>query len=895
MATSKGKHRPSKSTKAEGLTPAMRQYAEQKAEVPDAILFFRMGDFYEMFHEDAKTAARVLGLTLTSRSKDSDHPIPLAGVPYHAVEGYLAKLVAAGFKVAISEQVEDPKQAKGVVKRAIVRIVTPGTLTDQALLKDREENYLAAVAVESSASGAEQLGLAAVELSTGSFFVQLLPASAAIDELVRLRPAELLAAEMELGRELPLLRQYRELTDRPVTHRSPHTFSPYHAEQTLCKHFGTAHLEGFGFEEMDASLCAAGAVLDYLRETQKAALLHVTGVRRLKEEDYVGIDQATMRSLEVERTMREQSREGSLLHAMDRTVNPMGARLLRRWVCYPLRGVEAIVARQAAVAELRELAEVRKAVRQVLGSMSDIERITARLGVGRVTPRDLVALGQTLQQLPPLAGAVHLERLDGGVGPSAPLLADLTERLHGLEELAAFLTDSIDPDAPITVREGGMIASGFHEELDRLRSIATGGQEWLADFQRRESERTGIAQLKVGFNRVFGYYIEISHANRDRVPPDYVRKQTIKNAERYITDELKQHETEVLTAEERAKDLEYELFEQIRERVAAWIEPLQRVADAVAQIDVLSGLAQLAAERDYCRPEIVNESVLEIADGRHPVLEQALEDRFVPNDCALDERDARLLIITGPNMAGKSTYIRQVALLTLLAQTGSFVPARSMRLGRVDRIFARVGASDEISRGQSTFMVEMTETANILNNASRESLVIFDEIGRGTSTFDGLSLAWAITEHVARSLGCRTFFATHYHELTELAETLPGVRNFNVAVREWQDQVVFLHRIVPGGTDKSYGVHVAKLAGIPRDIVERSRKVLARLERDFQQKRAGTESDGPVPRSPESAQMLLFDDGSGEIVAKLRGLDVETLTPEQALRALRKLRDQARG
>ncbi len=932
MAKASGKHRPSTARGGDGLTPAMRQYAEQKAQAPDAILLFRMGDFYEMFYEDAQTAARVLGLTLTSRNKDGDNPIPLAGVPYHALEGYLARLVRAGFKVAISEQVEDPKKAKGVVKRSIVRIVTPGTLTDEALLDDREENLLAAVSIGSAAPPGSHVGLAAVELSTGSFTTQMLPVEAVVDELTRLRPAEVLAPEVDFGESIDVLDAFRQIADVPVTYRPAHVFSPYQAEETLCKHFGTAHLEGFGFTEMDASLCAAGAILDYLRETQKASLRHVTTIRRRTQDHYVGIDQATMRSLEVERTLREGAREGSLLHAVDRTVNPMGARMLRRWVCYPLRTIDEIAARQAAVAECVDMPAMRQAIRDVLRDMGDIERITARLGVGRVTPRDLVALGHTLGRLPALTAATQAGRLGNTPdGPTSPLLADLLEATGGLEDLAAFLGHSLAPDAPLTLREGGIIAPGFHAELDRLRSVASGGQEWLAEYQRREAERTGIQQLKVGFNRVFGYYIEISNAYRGDVPAEYVRKQTVKNAERYITDELKQHETEVLSAEERANDLEYELFETIRERVVEWIDPLQRVADAVARIDAIAGLAHLAAERDYARPELVAENVLEIDDGRHPVLDQTLDERFVPNDCALDERDARLLIITGPNMAGKSTYIRQVALLTLLAQTGSFVPARRMRLGLVDRLFARVGASDEIARGQSTFMVEMTETANILNNATARSLVIFDEIGRGTSTYDGLSLAWAITEHVAERLRCRTFFATHYHELTDLTGRLGGVRNFNVAVREWQDQVVFLHRIVPGGTDKSYGVHVAKLAGIPRDVVERSREVLAELEQRLPASQAepsalhasraeptgpdtageesngrdpsGAEPDAPSERPaaplasehPGSGQLLLFDDGSTEIVGSLRRLDPEAMTPEQALEMLGKLHRRARG
>ncbi len=896
MTSPSAKHRPAKGVVDDGLTPAMRQYAEQKAQAPDAILLFRMGDFYETFFEDAKTISRVLGLTLTARSKGDD-AIPLAGVPYHALDGYLAKLVRAGYKVAISEQMEDPKQAKGVVKRSIVRIVTPGTLTDQALLHEREENYLAAVVEDSSAGRAGHVGLAAVELSTGAFFVQCLSGQGAIDEIVRLHPAELLAPEMPLDKRSVLLDQYRQLAGGAVTLRPPHVFAPFQAEQMLCRHFGTVGLGGFGFDAMDPSLCAAGAILDYLHETQRSTLKHVTAVRRRASDDAVGIDQATMRSLEIERTLREGRREGSLLHAVDRTVNPMGARMLRRWLCYPLRNTRAIAARQSAIAELIEMPQVRQAVREVLRRMGDIERITARLGVGRASPRDMLGLGQTLAQLPPLKESLGSGRLDPtDAGPGSPLLAVLAESLVGLDELSSFLASSISPNAPLTVREGGIIAPGFNAELDRLRGIAQGGQQWLVDYQQQEIQRTGIAGLKVGFNRVFGYYIEITNAQSARVPPDYVRKQTVKNAERYITDELKKYETEVLTAQERANQLEYDLFEQIRQHVVGWIEPLQRVAEAIAQIDALAGLALLAAERDYGRPEFVDEAVLEIHDGRHPVLDQTLGQRFVPNDCLFDRREARLLIITGPNMAGKSTYIRQVALLTLLAQTGSFVPARQMRLGPVDRIFARVGASDEISRGQSTFMVEMTETANILHNASADSLVIFDEIGRGTSTFDGLSLAWAISEHVARRIGCRTLFATHYHELTQLSETLPGVKNFNVAVREWNDQVVFLHRIIPGGTDKSYGVHVATLAGIPRTVIDRSRQVLAELE-SYRAQPAAPPQGTPVPDAPVrlNGQLLLFDDGSGEVLSKLRRLDLTQMTPDQALAILRKLQGEAKG
>jgi len=869
------KHRPSRSGSEAALTPAMQQYTEQKAQVPDAILFFRMGDFYEMFYEDAKIASRVLGLALTSRSK-GDNPIPLAGIPYHALESYLAKMVKAGYKVAISEQVEDPKQARGVVKRAIVRIVTPGTLTDDGLLDERTDNYLAAIHPQQ-----DKVGLACVELASGEFFTEMLDREQVLDELVRLRPAELLVAETDIDETDPLASELHELTGTVVCRRPAHVFEPYHAEQALHKHFGVSTMGGFGYEQMDASLCAAGAILDYLHETQKTSLAHVVRIRPRAQDQYVQIDQNTWRSLEIEQTLRQGRREGSLLDAIDETVNPMGTRLLRRWLCFPLRSGEPIVARQDAVAELSADPDLLREVRSLVRGIGDFERITARLGLGRASPRDLAALARAVSQLRPL----H-ERL--AVATSA-MLRDLCGSLVGLEELAELLARSIRPDAPITMHEGGIIADGYHEELDRLRAVGSDGQRWLADFQAREIRRTGISSLKVGFNKVFGYYIEVTNSYRDRVPPDYVRKQTVKNAERYITDELKQYESRVLGAEERAKQLEYELFEQIRQQAAGYIAPLQQAAEAVATVDVLAGLAWLAVHRGYRRPELVEADCLQIVEGRHPVLEQTLAERFVPNDCLLNETDQRLLIITGPNMSGKSTYIRQVALLVLLAQTGSFVPAEAMRWGIVDRIFARVGASDEIMRGQSTFMVEMIEAANILNNATRRSLVILDEIGRGTSTFDGLSLAWAITEHIAVTIGCRTLFATHYHELTELADLLRGVKNYNVAVRECRGEVVFLHKIVEGRTDKSYGVYVARLAGIPPAVVERSKEILAELEQGF-----ARESRTPRMarrRTKRDPQMLLFADPGEQVLRKLRALNIEQITPLQALQLLKELQD----
>jgi len=899
----------------DALTPAMRQYAEQKQQAGDAILLFRMGDFYETFFDDAHTLARVLGVALTSRSKDkSDQPIPLAGFPHHALEGYLTRLVRAGYRAAVSEQVEDPRQAKGVVRREIVRIVTAGTLTDDALLDQRADNVLLALHPAPRGPG---IGLAAVELSSGRFQAYDPLGNDALDLLVRLAPAEMLLDEQTTP-DSPIARlaaQLRDLCGAAVTRRPPHEFSPHHAERTLLDHFGVATLAGFGFDRSTPSLQAAGAILDYLKETQKTALTHIAALSRHASEQTVQIDHCTWRSLEIERTLRSGTREGSLLAAVDRTVHPLGARQLRRWLCAPLRDPDAIRARQAAVACFVEHSAARRQVRVILKKLADVERIAARVAMARATPRDLAGLGAALKMLPELqrevCGSVFEEApsapsrdrqgavapaeygpLPHGRGselapparpdPAAPvLLVELADACTGLDAVADLLEAAIRPDAPHVLREGGIIRDGFDAELDRLHAVGRDGQDWLARYQQQQGQATGIASLKVGFNRVFGYYIEVSHAHQPRVPANYVRKQTVKNAERYITDELKRFETEALTAQEQANDLETALFENVRSRVAEEIQSLRRAADAIAQLDAFAALAELAVRHRYVRPILVESPTLHIDAGRHPVLEQTLTDPaaasrsigtvtsgFVPNDCRLDADDARLLVITGPNMAGKSTYIRQVALITLLAQTGSFVPAEAMTFSPVDRLFARVGASDEITRGQSTFMVEMTEAANIIHNATERSLVVIDELGRGTSTFDGLALAWAITEHLANHVRCLTLMATHYHELTELADLLRGVRNCNVAVRECPDpaapggeSIVFLHRIVPGGTDKSYGLHVAHLAGVPAAVVARGREVLAELERGFSRETHST----PLSRrrTRDDAQLPLFS-GLGE-------------------------------
>lgn len=884
---------------ASDVPPAMRQYLDQKQRVGDAILLFRMGDFYETFYEDAKTIARVLGLTLTARDKNSDAPIPLAGVPYHAVDRYVARLVRAGYRVAISEQLEDPKTAKGVVKRDVVRIITPGTLTDENILDEREDNVLCALLPENTSWRSGRIGLACVALASGKFTAQMVEAGSLLDELARIRPAEVLVPESAIDEANPALDEIRETLSAAITPRARHAFDAHLGERSLCEQFGVSRLTGFGFDRFDASLCAAAAVLDYLRETQKSSLSHLAKITPRQSGDAVMIDHFTLRSLEVERTLRDGTREGSLLGAIDKTVSPMGSRRLREWVCYPLIATSEILRRQQAVTGLRDQPERLRGLRDLLRDMGDVERIIARIGVGRASPRDLAGLARTLG----LCGRIP-EVIGDAVRNDDDMLGELSESLTGHDELCQYLDSAIKEDAPNVLRDGGFVADGFNAELDRLRRIGAEGHQGLAEFQAREIQRTGISSLKIGYNSVFGYYIEITNQHRDKVPAAYVRRQTVRNAERYITDELKQYESEVLGAAERAKALEIELFEQVRLKVAEKSPQLQLAADAIATLDVLAGLAELSRQRDYCLPEIASADdgpLLDIADGRHPVLDEILGERFVPNDCHLSNAEMRLALITGPNMAGKSTYIRQASLLVLLAHTGSYVPAKSMRWTPVDQIFARVGANDELARGQSTFMVEMVETSRILNNATSKSLVILDEIGRGTSTYDGLAIAWAVTEYLVEHVKCLALFATHYHELTALADRLDGAGNLNVAVKEELRPsgsgrgVVFLHKILPGPTDRSYGVHVAAMAGLPGSVVTRSEQVLEELERGFNKKSGSRRMKGASAGEPD--QLMLFDAGAAmppwwrELVDAVAAVDVVRTAPLEGLTILERLKE----
>ena len=878
-------------------TPMMKQYLEAKKACPDAILFFRMGDFYELFHDDARLGARVLNLALTSREK-GENAMPMAGFPHHQLEAYIGKMISSGYRVAVCDQMEDPKLAKGIVKREVTRVVTPGTLTEEFLLNPRECNYLAGAVMDDAT-----VGIAWIDLSTGRFFAAGFPKARLLDQLARIMPSECLICEKE---KLPDWLASKMM----ITRRPDWAAGLAFAQKELCEHFRVLNLDGFGFSmlvpEDKQAIRAAGMVLDYLKETQKASLEHIETLRAYRTGETLEIDESSRRSLEISRTLRDGKREGSLLAALDCAVTSMGSRMLSDWVANPLTSKKMIELRQEAVAELLADPNVCLELRKNLRGIYDLERLLTRVTTGRANPRDLYAIGQTLVSLPKIRNQL--------VGMKSPLLVRVNGEIDVCPELAKTLTAAIVDNPPILLTEGGIIRPGYNAELDELRNMAHGGREWISRYQAKVQEETGIQNLKVGYNKVFGFYIEVNHSQKDKVPENFIRKQTIKNAERYITPDLKEYEEVVLSADERQKDLEYKIFGELRELTLQYRHRMVTTANVLAELDVLLAFAEMARQRNYCRPEITEEEELEILDGRHPVLDVVAQDGdFVPNDVICDDEHGKILLITGPNMSGKSTYIRQVALLTLMAQIGSFIPARQARIGIVDRIFTRVGASDELARGQSTFMVEMTETARILNMATRKSLVILDEIGRGTSTYDGISLAWAIIEFLHERINCRTLFATHYHELTDLSDSFPRIRNLNVAVREWNDEVVFLHKIIEGATDKSYGIHVARLAGVPNEVLDRATQILTQMEArqdelrnkeidESSEAENPTEKPAPKPVKPAKirpavqtrvadVQYLLFDPQEPPVVEELRKIDVNHLTPMQALALVAKLKE----
>ena len=859
-------------------TPMLRQYMGIKSEYPDTILFFRMGDFYEMFFEDAKLASRVLGITLTSRGTHNNEKVPMCGVPHHSAKSYVAKLLENGLKVAICDQTEDPRLSKGIVKREVVRIVTPGSIVSDGDIDSKSNLYLAAISANS-----RTYGLAHVDLSTGEFrLTEVENVPELLDELGRIGPAELLISDQN-----PLLDQ-KNLSAYRVEKLDKAVFDHAKAEKLLKEQLDVTSLAGFGCEHWDQGVIAAGAVVHYLRETQKGRLEHIKELRAYHLGEFMFLDEHTIANLELFKTMRRQSVKGTLFDVLDHTLTPMGSRLLKHWIAYPLLDIRNIQNRQAAVRILREDQVLREEIREQLAGIYDLERLNGRVALGRANARDLIALKESIRKLPEIKNRLF--------DLPSELLAEIVRKLDLLTDVAQWIEQAVCDEPPVSIKEGGIIKEGYHPELDQLIRITRDGKGWIAAMTASEQKRTGINNLKVGYNRVFGYYIEISKSNLHLAPPDYIRKQTLTNGERYITEELKKYEEMVLGAEEKRVALEYELFEQIRNRIALQNQRIKETGKFISQIDVLAGLAEAAELNRYVRPEVHSEGLIFIEDGRHPVIEQTVrEEEFVPNDIHLDNQEQQFLIITGPNMAGKSTILRQVALTVLMAQIGSFVPAAKAMIGIVDRIFTRIGASDDLAKGQSTFMVEMNETANILRYATPQSLVILDEIGRGTSTYDGLSIAWAVAEalHDLEDKGIRTLFATHYHELTELLTSKKRAKNYQIAVKEWNDRIIFLRKLIPGGTSRSYGIQVARIAGIPQPVIERAKEILETLQgadRDEMGRPAIARSHRK-PAQEQGSQLNLFGSQDQPLMQWINGLDIKSMTPLESLNELNKLQE----
>ncbi len=871
-------------TVTETLTPMMQQYRRIKESLPDSILLFRLGDFYEMFFEDAQKASKILNIALTARDAGSLGKAPMCGVPFHAAENYISRLIAAGNKVAICDQVEDPRLAKGIVKREVTRIITPGTVLDQALLGDKGHNYIASIA-----KGAGRFGVAFLDLSTGQFkLTQISSQDDLISEMQKLRPAEVLLPK-SLDEDAAWKSKVFPWSGVLVNVWEDWEFEVSKNARLLMDHFGVASLDGFGCKGLDAGVSAAGIILRYLKDNRYDQLSHVRTLQTYFNTQVMVIDAVSQRNLElVHSYANPASKDATLLSVLDETITPMGARTLKDWILNPLISREKIIRRQDAIAELLADRARLSSLREALKSVWDLERIHGRLSCGFGNARDLAALKDSLSQVPMIQQNLQGVRCDA--------LVWILRNLPDMSDLVGYLQSAVVDAPPISLREGGFIREGFSKELDDLRSVSTQGHDWLAELQKREIERTGIKSLKVRFNRVFGYYIEISNANLESVPSDFIRKQTMVNAERFITEELKQHEAKVLGAQERSQQLEFELFGLVREEVLKSSERIALIAQTLAGLDCLLSLATVALENDYVRPVVDDADTILIEGGRHPVLETLLEEnRFIPNDTLLNNTGDQILLITGPNMAGKSTFIRQVALLVLMAQMGGFIPAQKAKIGLVDRIFTRVGATDALAQGQSTFMVEMNETANILNNATPRSLIILDEIGRGTSTFDGLSIAWAVCEflHGQADKKAKTLFATHYHELTELEQLYPGIKNYSIAVKEWKDEIVFLRKIVRGATDKSYGIHVAKLAGLPKAVIDRAGEVLEKLEESHL--RDGKFGDtipinqGHVPNSQSNLEHvpdLSPISADHPMVSELKDMRPEEMTPLAALQKI---------
>jgi DNA mismatch repair protein MutS len=852
------------------VTPIRRQYLRVKQRYPEAIVLFRLGDFYETFDEDARLVSRLLEITLTSREMGKGHRIPMAGIPYHALDNYLARLINRGHKVAVCEQLTPP--GKGLVERDVVRVVTPGTIIEPGLLEGTANNYLVSVVVDG-----DRAGLAHVDITTSEFATAQIALDHLMPELERLHPSEVLVPR---NLDLPDLERFGSLTRIDEFWSDLET-----AQQSLLDHFGVATLEGYGCAHLPLAARAAGAILRYLQENQKGALGLLTQLSTYSTERYMLLDAQTRRNLELFQSSRQGMVAGSLLSVIDLTRTPMGGRLLKRWLGYPLLDVGQLVERQDAVDKFHGNNIARGRLIGLLHQIGDLERLVNRVRGGHANPKELVALRRSLEVAPQVKAV--LAEAGAPEWPAA--------KVQPCEEVAALISQAMVDDPPVSLDDGGVIRPGFSADLDQLRNASKDARQYLANLERQEKERTGIKTLKVGYNRVFGYYIEVSRANMSSVPADYIRKQTLSGVERFFTMELKEYESLVLNAQEKMAELESSIFRQVCQQVGGWGERILAIADALAHLDVFCSLAEVAVRHSYCRPKLSDDDVLSIASGRHPVVEMSLGgDHFIPNDTSMSNKDAQLIILTGPNMAGKSTYLRQVAIIVLMAQIGSFVPAESASIGLVDRIFTRIGAQEDLAAGQSTFMVEMVETANILNNATPRSLIILDEIGRGTSTYDGLSIAHAVAEYIHSHprLGAKTLFATHYHELVELANFLPRVKNFNVAVTEERGQVVFLRKVIPGGADKSYGIHVAQLAGLPKSVIHRAQEVLSDLEGNNQPRIPQSRKARRVTVSPPE-QILLFG-SKPPVLDELLKLDLNSLSPLEALNKLYELQKKAR-
>jgi DNA mismatch repair protein MutS len=857
-------------------TPMLQQYFRAKAEYPEALLMMRVGDFYELYGEDAEIAARELEIVLTGRDDGKNGRVPMAGVPYHAVERYVARLVQKGYKVALMDQMEDPRFARGLVKRKVTRVLTPGTVLEDSMLEERSNNYLVA-----AVAGEKLSGLGVVDVSTGEFLATEirgeLSLARIVQEIVRLQPAECLVPKDATD----LAAAIEEACNATVTLYDPQEYADRRdARQLLLQHFQTQSLRGFGCEDYSVGLEAAAMVLRYLKRNQVSALQHIRTLSTYSVDNFMYLDAAARRNLELTRSLVDGSRKGTLIEVLDMVHTAMGARLLRRWLDEPLQDIEAIETRLQCVQELVNDSLTREEVRHQLGRLGDLERLTSRIATGVASPRDLAALRQSLQVLPELHAALQPVQ--------TPRLQHLREAIRGIPDLVGFIARAIVDDPPATLKDGGVIRDGFHAELDAIRRAQREGKQWIAELEMRERERTGIPSLKVGYNAVFGYYIEVSKPHLSKVPANYLRKQTTANGERFITPELKEMEAQITGAEERALILEQELFSMVREEVALHAPEILDIARAVAELDVLANFAEVAVRNDYHRPVVHPGTHIRIRNGRHPVVERFGMQTFIPNDCVLDD-EQRMIVLTGPNMSGKSTYLRQVALICLMAHIGSFVPADEAEIALIDRIFTRVGAHDELATGQSTFMVEMTETATILNHATERSLVVLDEIGRGTSTYDGLAIAWAVAEALVQ-IGCKTLFATHYHYLNELANLMPGVRNYRVAVKEQGEQIIWLHKVLPGGTDKSYGIQVARMAGVPPEVVARAQEILRDLERQSTQRGGMASAIAPDAEAVSSVkvhkrklQLTLFEAEKHPVIEELEKMDVTTLSPLEAL------------